>query len=246
MKRKAIKEFFRCNIIKTLKFNFKMFPFRQAVKLPVFFYGKVDLRSLKGDVIINHTLSTGMIKIGILSKYVDTQVPNSRWTVNGTIIFNGPIEMARGSYVLVAKGAVLTIGSKNSFYGSNLKLMCFNRITIGDCVRLSWDTQIYDTSFHYLELLNKNNEVRPLQSEIFIGDRVWIGNRSTISKGSYIPDDTIVASNSLVNKNFKSIEPYSLLAGAPASLKGTGFKRIWDAKRQAELDKQYNYHRTFL
>lgn len=239
-------ELLRCNFIKTVAFNFRMMPLKEALRLPVFFYGKVDLRSLKGKVKINHTIYPGMIKIGIKTKYVDTQVSNSRWTVNGLIVFNGPLEMARGSYVLVAEGAVLNLGTNRSFYGSNLKIFCFNRITIGDCVRITWECQIYDTSFHYLELVEKNNEVRPLQGEVFIGDRVWIGNRTTISKGAYIPSDTIVASNSLVNKSFSMIEPYGFLAGCPAVLKGTGIKRVFDRKYEAELDKQYGYHRTFL
>jgi Acetyltransferase (isoleucine patch superfamily) len=239
-------ELLKCNLIKTIKFNFKMLPLKQALHLPIFFYGKVDLRSLQGKVKINHAIRPGLIKIGIITKYVDTQVSNSRWTVNGLIVFNGPLEMARGSYVLVAEGATLTLGTNKSFYGSNLKIFCFNRITIGDCVRITWECQLYDTSFHYLELVEKNNEVRPLQGEVFIGNRVWIGNRTTISKGAYIPSDTIVASNSLVNKNFSSIKPYGLLAGCPAVLKVTGVKRVYDREYEARLDKQYGYHRTFL
>ena len=243
---RTIAELLKCNLIKTVTFNFKMLPFREALRFPVFFYGKVDLRSLKGKVKIDHTVYPGMIKIGIKTKYVDTQVSNSRWTVNGLIVFKGPLEMARGSYVLVAEGATLTLGTNKSFYGSNLKIFCFNRITIGDCVRITWECQLYDTSFHYLELVDRNNEVRPLQGEVFIGDRVWIGNRTTVSKGAYIPSDTIIASNSLVNKDFSKIESYCLLAGCPAVVKVTGVRRVYDRKYEAELDRQYEYHRTFL
>lgn len=242
---KAIKEFFKCNIVKTLFFNFKMLPFRQAVRLPILFYGKVSVRSLKGKVTINHAIYPGMIRIGVKNKYVDTQVPDSKWIVNGRIIFNGPIEMARGSYVLVARGAVLTIGSQRSFYGSNLKIICFNRISIGDCVRITWDCQIYDTSFHYMEYLN-GDEIKPLQGEVVIGDRVWIGNRTTVSKGSVIPNDTVVASNSLVNKDFSQFGQNIFIAGSPAVLKRSGVRRIFDLDRQAELDRINNYHRTFL
>lgn len=244
--RKDLLEVLKSNLIKTIRFNFKLLPFKQAIRLPILFYGKVDLRSLKGRVRIDHAIGTGMIKIGIPSKYVDTQVPNCRWTVNGLIVFHGPLEMARGSYVLVAEGAVLSLGTEKSFYGSNLKIFCFSKITIGNCVRISWECQIYDTSFHYLEKIDDNNDVKPLSKEVFIGDRVWLGNRSTVAKGAIIPNDTIVASNSLVNKSFENIAPYGLLAGIPASLKSTGLKRIFDRSREREFDKRFSYHRTWL
>ena len=124
--------------------------------------------------------------------------------------------------------------------------MCFENITIGDNVGVTWDCQFMDTSFHYIELLNKENQIRPLTKPIIIGDRVWVGNRTTISKGAVIPDDTIVASNSIVNKDFSLVEPYSMLAGSPASVKGTGFKRVYDERKQKELDSKFNYDRTHL
>lgn len=243
---KKIKELFKCNLIKTIKFNFKMLPFKQAARLPILFYGKTDFRSLKGEVEIKGAVSTGMIRVGIKDEYVDTSVGNTIWTINGKIVFNGPLKIWRGSYFLVARNAVLSIGSKQTKLGSHLKIMCFNSITIGNCVRIAWECQLYDTSFHYLEMLKHENDIRPLSNPVVVGDRVWIGNRTTISKGAKIPNDTIVASNSLVNKDFSQIEPYSMLAGCPATVKGIGYRRIFDRKQEKELDQRYNYPRTGL
>ena len=245
-RRKILKEVFRCNLWQTIRFNFKMLPFGQARKLPILFYGKVDFRSLKGKVQINSSVGTGMIRVGFKGEYVDTSVSETIWIINGLMVFNGPLKIARGSYFLVAKNAVLSIGTNRTYCGSHMKILCFDHITIGDCVRMSWECQIYDTSFHYLELTNKDNAIKPLSAPVFIGDRVWLGNRSTVSKGAVIPNDTVVASNSLVNKDFSQAEPFSMLAGSPASVKGVGFKRVWDRKKEAELDKHFNYQRTFL
>lgn len=244
--KKKLKELLKCNLIKTIEFNFKMLPFRQAKKLPVLFYGKTDFRSLRGEVKLKGPVSTAMIRVGIKDEYVDTSVGNTIWTINGTIIFNGPLKMWRGSYIVVAKNAVLNIGSQQTKLGSNLKIFCFDHISIGNCVRIAWECQIYDTSFHYLELLNRDNEVRPLSSPVVIGDRVWLGNRSTVSKGAVIPDDTVVASGSMVNKDFSQIEPYTMLAGCPAVVKATGLRRIFDRKQEKELDRKFNYSRTGL
>lgn len=244
--KKKIKELLRCNLIKTIEFNFKMLSFKQAKKLPILFYGKTNFRSLKGKVEIKGPVSTAMIRVGIKDEYVDTSVGNTIWTINGTIIFNGPLKMWRGSYIVVAKNAELNIGSQQTKLGSNLKIFCFDHISIGNCVRIAWECQIYDTSFHYLELLNRDNEVRPLSSPVSIGDRVWLGNRSTVSKGAVIPDDTVVASSSMVNKDFSQIEPYTMLAGCPAVVKATGLRRIFDRKTEKELDRKFNYSRTGL
>lgn len=187
-----------------------------------------------------------MIKIGKNDYYVNTAVQQSIWTIRGTIIFNGPINFGHGSYVLVSDNAILTLGSNGTYLGSDIKIMCFEKITIGDCVRVAWDCQFYDTSFHYIELLNRDGDIKPLTKPIVVGDCVWVGNRSTISKGAVVPSNTIISSNSLVNKDFSNIEPYSILAGCPAVLKGSGFKRVFDEKQQKELDKQFNYTRTHL
>jgi len=53
------------NLPKTLYFNFKVFDFRQAVRLPVFLYGKVDLDALhRGCVELSSKVRTGDVKFG--------------------------------------------------------------------------------------------------------------------------------------------------------------------------------------
>ena len=48
-----LKELIKTNIPKTIWFNFKMLPLKQAIRLPVFFYGKVQFRNTDGNFIIN-------------------------------------------------------------------------------------------------------------------------------------------------------------------------------------------------
>ena len=234
------------NLIKTLWFNFKVFPFAVAKKMPVWLYGKVTFRSLAGKIVINGPISAGMIKIGKNDFYVDTAIQQCIWTVRGTLIFNGPIIFGHGSYVLVSDNATLEFGGKDTYLGSNLKIFCFDRIVFGGNVRVAWDCQFMDTTFHYVQNLNRNGEIGPLTKPIVLGDNIWVGNRTTISKGAMVPSDTIIASNSLVNKDFSSIEPYTLLAGVPAAVRATGQKRIFDSEIQREMDEKYHYVRTHL
>ena len=234
------------NVLKTIWFNFKAFSFAVAKKFPVWLYGKVTFRSLTGKVVINRPISSGMIKIGKNDHYVDTAIQQCIWNVRGTVIFNGPAIFGHGSYVVVSDNATLEFGEREVYLGTNLKIFCFDRIVIGSNVRAAWDCQFMDTTFHYVQNLNRDGEIGPLTKPIILGEDIWVGNRTTFSKGAVVPSKTIIASNSLVNKDFSHIEPYTMLAGMPASVKATGLKRIFDLDIQREMDEKYHYVRTHL
>ena len=72
-----------------------------------------------------------------------------------------------------------------------------------------------------------------MSKPVSIGNFSWIGNRSTIGPGAKLPDYTIVASNSFVNKDFSS-----LIGGIPAKLIREGWTRVWDTKREFEYQKK--------
>ncbi len=236
---------FKCNLYKTLYLNFKMLPFKKAVKLPIWIYGKMTFRSLNGIIIIEGKTYPGMIRVGRTDRYVTTNVPQSIWTINGTLKFKGKVNIYQGNYILVSKTGYCEIGTNGTLIGSDIKIFCFNRIVIGDNVRITWENQIYDTSFHYIEQLDNNNEISSLPKAVIIEDNCWIGNRSTITKGTHLPSYSIVASNSLVNKDFSSVGSCSLFAGTPAKFK-MKCKRVLDKNIEKDLDLKYGYNRTYL
>ncbi len=135
---------------KTVYINFKTLPFKQALRLPIFVYSKTEFRSIKGRIVINGSISPNMIHIGDNTRYPTTSRPLSIWTINGRIIFNGPINFLQGTYVYVAENATLQFGTNGTFVGSDTKIICRDRIDIGNCVEITWECQIYDTSFHYI------------------------------------------------------------------------------------------------
>lgn len=245
-RRKIIKYFLRSNILYTLWFNFKMLPLQQAIHLPIFIFGKFKCRSTTGYIDIQSVCSTGMIKIGKNDYYPDTNIQQTIWNIRGKLIFRGPVNFLHGTYLLISDNAVLDIGTNGTIFGTGTKIICFDKITISDHVGITWECQLIDTSFHYIELMQEDNRINPLTKPIYIGNNVWIGNRTTVSKGTVIPDNTIVTSNSLVNKDFSDIPSYSILAGCPAKLKGSGFRRIYDNQMEKELDRQFGYVRTHL
>lgn len=238
---------FKSRFLSTLKINFRMLPFNQAIHFPIVVYSKTIFRSMKGKVEIKGRLHFDMISIG-KQGYVATALPVSNWTIEGTVVFWGEASFSQGTYLLVAKDAVLTFGNIKSeasiMVGSNTLIMCFESITIGDLTQITYDCQLIDTSFHYIE--NSCGETSPLTKPIFIGDRVWVGNRTTISKGAIIPSNSIVCSNSMVNKDLSSCGEHCMFAGSPAVKKSEGLSRVWDEQKQAEYDKKFGYNRTNL
>lgn len=232
----------RHNPFKIIYFNFKMLPFEQAIKLPVFFYSKVSFRSLKGKIEIEGKVCPNMIRVGNRKWYPGTMSPTIL-TLDGNIVFKGDIAIGMSNYILVASGALLVFGTNGTVIGSNNKIICFNKIVIGNNVRITWENQIIDTSFHYIEY---EHITEPLNKAIIIGDCCWIGNRTTISKGTVLPNYSIIASGSVVNKNFSDNGECCLYAGLPAKLKKTNIRRIFDIDREKELDKKYNYNRCHL
>ncbi len=135
--------------------------------------------------------------------------------------------------------------NRGSFIGSGCKIMCFNSISIGLHCDLTWETQLIDTSFHYIK--HSGEDVpKELTAPIVLGDYCWIGNRSTISKGTVLPNYSIVASNSIVNKDFSSFGEQCFYAGMPAKCKATDIVREYDTAKEADLDRKYNYTRRHL
>jgi len=229
--------------LKSIWFNIKVFPFKQAIRLPILLYSDIEFRNLSGKIVLLGPVPTFGIKIGYNRCYTITSRPKTVWDIRGKLIFKGPVSFLNGSYILVGDGGELTIGTNGTIFGSDTKILCFESITIGDNVRVSWENQFYDTSFHYVET---EKGCSKLSKPIIIGNNCWIGNRSTISKGCILPDYSIIGNGSLANKDYSEHGEYCLYIGYPAVLKKVGVKRVFDRQREAELDSSYGYHRNFF
>lgn len=63
--------------IETLIVNFKLLPFKEAIKLSVFVYTSTEFRSLTGRIIIEGIVHPNMIYIGDNTCYPTTSKPKS-------------------------------------------------------------------------------------------------------------------------------------------------------------------------
>jgi acetyltransferase-like isoleucine patch superfamily enzyme len=235
----------RLRILRTIYFNFRTLPFSQAIKLPIYIYGKVRLYMLNGSIEFRNTeIKSGMVKIGVNAdsfNLFDGSGFISLTASNSKIIFNGPARIALNTEIRVVADGVLTIG-KNSRIGSGASVICNGgRVEIGDFTGITWGCVVMNSSFHNVYDSNKGGYVKPTR-DIHIGSFCWIGNRSTIYAGAYIPDYTISTATSYINKNFKEYEGSRItLAGSPAKKIGEGVSRVFSPQLELEL---YNWFQS--
>ena len=221
------------NVFLTLWFNFHFLPFKQAIRMPFFLYGKVRIVKAEGKISIDAPVKKGMISINkiksspCVSGY-DTEIVLHK---NGQIIFKGSAVVGCGCCLNVNIGKLLLgdgvrIGNQNN-------IGCFNLIQIGNNTRFGHQNQLYDTNFHHIVDLS-GKKIKRSNAPIVIGDNCWISNRCTIMPGICMPNGTIVSSNSLINKNVATAE-HQIIGGIPAKLLKENMIRVWNPQKECEL-----------
>ena len=229
------------NPLMTLYVNFRSFPFRQAIRIPMFVYGWPKLFSLLGKMECKDICKTGMIKFNQTNIGAPSN-PGSNTSINnwGTIIFHGPCLIYTANQINTHRYGILELGANTKImHHVNITAHC--QVFVGANTRITHRCQILDSNFHYMADFKKG-VVRKYSRPIYIGKSCWICNTSSVTGGAKIPDCTIVASNSLVNKDFSDIPPESIIGGVPAKLVSTGYRRINNENLERKIGKYFAEH----
>lgn len=229
------------NPLITFYLNFRSFPFSQAVKFPVFVYGWPKLFSLYGDMVCEGVCKTGMIKINQTNSGAPSN-PGTGTAINnwGKIVFRGPCLIYTANKINVARNCLLE-------FGANTKVMHCCNITAHKSVKIGANTwvahrcQIMDSNFHFIADFAKGR-VNKYSRPIVIGNSCWICNSSTITGGTQIPNKTIVASYSLVNKDMSGIPEESSIGGIPAKLLTSKIRFVNNLNFEKQIWKYFAEH----
>jgi acetyltransferase-like isoleucine patch superfamily enzyme len=112
--------------------------------------------------------------------------------------------------------SVIQIGDNASLYAARIAAKF--RIVVGNDVLIE-EAGMMDTDYHTIA---KNRETPASENEdkcrVTVGNRVCMGARSSILKGTTIGDDVIIAPGSIVTM---SVKPGSTVAGNPARILST-------------------------
>lgn len=145
---------------------------------------------------------------------------NGKFTIGKKIVLNNgkhynKIGRQQPCYFVVGPHAHLLIGD---YVGAScIAIVCNNKVTIGNHVKIGGNVVIYDTDFHSLNSADRNSLIEDITlaktQPVVIEDHVFIGAHSIILKGVTVGKHSIVGAGSVVTKN---IAPSEIWAGNPA------------------------------
>ena len=198
-------------IPKSIYVNFRLFPPSIAIKLPIIVSRKTALSSLSGTASITN-VKPAMIRIGFGTvDMVDYKYQRTILHIAGHINFHTKCNIGKGSRIMVV--GELSLG-ESFMISADSTIICNQKIYIGSFSTIAWETLIMDTDQH--GIYNDKNERINSDKDVHIGENVWVGARSVILKGSYIPNGCVVGANSTVTKQFS--EEKTILVGTPARI----------------------------
>lgn len=220
----------KVNWIKTVYFNFRMFPFAVARKLPVYFYGSVKFSHLSGTIRIEAPIRRGMIGFGQPYESISRSKGTAELFLAGSMVFYGHVQFGKDYFVYVAKDAILSMGHMASL-GGNGKIMCYDHITFGLYARLGFESQVMDSNFHQM-IDTETGERFPMKQPVAIGDYNYFGNRVSVMPGARTGGYVTVASSSLLTQDYSGLGENVLIGGIPAKLLRRNISRDWEGEKQ--------------
>lgn len=228
------------NIRKTIIINFKLLSAKDAWKLPIIVLRNVNIKGCTGTVSFTQPIHYGMLIIGETpDEIVAERHPATRFKIAGKLIVGDRVHLRGGGAFNVGEFGVLTIGN-DVLVNNFVRIWCANKIVIGNRIRISWESQLMDSNFHYL--VDDKGKTTRCSGEIIIGNCCWVGNRVTLNKGTLLPDKSIVGSGSFVNKDFTQYGEGCIIGGMPAKYIRSGYRRLFNRGKQMEIDRFFREH----
>tara|TARA_B100001778_G_scaffold334796_1_gene347871 strand:+ start:4601 stop:5260 length:660 start_codon:yes stop_codon:yes gene_type:complete len=193
------------------------------LKLPIFRkFGVHIIGKHKNTVNYKDSLLTGRIDFKSGEDNVVTIGKNTKFsgtlTIEGSnnVVSMGKNCIFRGEILIKGDGQTVAIGDHTTT-GGGTYILCSEgcNVLIGNYCMFSRDVEIRTTDAHALIDRNTRERINPAAS-VNIGDHVWIGVRSVITKGAVVPTDTTIGAMSFVSGKFD--EESTVLAGVPAKV----------------------------
>lgn len=132
----------------------------------------------------------------------------------GLIELENKIFFSQGDIIGAYKNGKLKIGY-NNFFNTNVSIVCYDSITIGDNNLFAQNIVIVDHKHNY-EMLEKPICKQGFKTApVVIGSNCWFCSNVVICQGVTIGDHVVVSANSVVSRDM--LTP-GLYAGSPARL----------------------------
>lgn len=226
------------SIRKTIWVNFRLFPLKEFILFHIIVGRNVRILNLKNIEVFD--LYKGRIHLGTS--------PLFNVSTKEEIVINNNGKLKIGGNVIVQPGCILFTDKKgtielkgNNRIGARTQILSKRSIVIEENTGISWDCQICDSDFHFIENLESHKILSNTKS-ITIGKNVWIGNHVIVGKGVTIGDNNIIGQNSYVNKSMD--DKNRIIVGSPARYLNGKYARIWDLKMEQSLQDKCDQYDT--
>ena len=207
------------NRIKSIYFNFRYLPFRQAIYMPVWITTNFKIMKLqRGQIILSFPYRKNFL-LGDCGSVGLQEMQGGIYMEDGAkLILNAMCVIGQGTTLRCDKNAVIELG-KNFYCNKNCHIRSAEKIKIGDECSLGWNVQINTDDGH--AITHDGKAVKSIGS-IEICNHVWITSNTIITKNVNIADGCIVAQGAVVSKSIT--ESKSLVGGVPAKVLRTGIE----------------------
>ena len=235
--KEKLKTITQLNWVKTLYINFKMLPFADAIKLPIFVYGRCRLNIKGGRIIFNIPIKRGVLKIGYQYETFSFREP-IELKIHGILTIQGNVWIGTAVHLLVESTGHLTMGQTTRL-GSCASLYCNKEVTIAENTGIASFVEITDSNYHYMKN-TIDQSISPFVKPVFIGSKNYICSRVAILPGTMTPNNITIAYGTVCNKDYRDIIPEnSVIAGIPAKLVKENIVRIFDFEKEAEISRYF-------
>lgn len=183
--------------------------------------------------VLNHVKSSTTQLGSILEVRPHTHVTLHGGSTKDDIIIHNNVMLLGCSLFSIHHGKII-IGN-NTKLGEGSKILCVDKVTIGDYTAIATDVTIVDNNNHpinpvfrqYMRTTPHNSDTRSwIHSDhkpVVIGRNCWIGSDVRIQKGVTIGDNAIIAACSVVTKD---VPANCIAAGNPAKIVKTDIDKI--------------------
>lgn len=204
--------------------NFRLFPFRQARRLPLLVSHRTQIQNLSGRVSLRAGhLRVGLVKIGFNTcQQTDFRHQRTLLNLRGNVCILGECAIGAGSSIEVSESGTLTLGDGFNLGPSSL-IVCNHSVTFGSQVQTSWCCTLMDTDQH--RLYDSTGQWCNPDRPILFGHHVWLGCHVVATKGTTLPPHTTVGAMSCLHGAYS--EEHTVLAGNPATVVRRGVTRQW-------------------
>lgn len=201
--------------IKSLYFNVRFLPLNQALKFPILIHPRFKIMEMgRGRIALEFPIKKKCIFLGFGGSPALQELKGALYIEKGAkLTFNGPACISEGTVLRIDGGGEIIIG-KNFYCNKNNYFRSTYLIKIGDNCFFGWNNSFNTHDGHKVTIGDGSPSIG--EGNIIIGDHTWITTYCVFLKNSGVSNDTIVATNSVVCKQYTDTNV--LIGGHPASV----------------------------